>query len=66
MDALRDGSSGTAINPNDQDELAAAICRALESKAANHEGYQRFNFASFGAHLEEILSETVLNKFDFR
>ena len=55
LDALGDGVFGTAINPENGDELASAICTALNSAPANTGGAIRFKASAFTEHLEALV-----------
>jgi phosphatidylinositol alpha-1,6-mannosyltransferase len=55
LDALGDGMLGTAIDPENGDELASAICTALSTAPANANGAIRFKASAFTEHLQALV-----------
>ncbi len=56
VDALADGALGTLIDPDDRQQLAAAIIAALESRSpSNNEDVERFASSNFAEHVDEIV-----------
>ena len=60
MDPLGDGTSGFAIDPEDQGGLVSAICAALSNPANRVGGVVKFNPHAFGAHLQALASSTLI------
>ena len=58
-DPLADGMLGTTIDPENEDELAAAICAALSASRTETHDYTRFGICAFATHLQSILGSTV-------
>ena len=56
VDPLADGELGTAIDPNDEDQLVAAICTALRSSSDMSHRAVRFDALNFKRHLEALVS----------
>jgi phosphatidyl-myo-inositol dimannoside synthase len=56
VDPLADGELGTAINPDDEDQLVAAICTALRSSSDTSNRAARFDALNFKRHLEALLA----------
>jgi phosphatidylinositol alpha-1,6-mannosyltransferase len=59
LDALADGATGIAVDPEDASALAAAICAALRAPAANPKGAARFGQNAFGAHVRALVGSLV-------
>ena len=59
LDPLADGALGTIVDPEDEAELASAICAALVAGAASVEGCNRFDVRAFRGHLQAILSGSL-------
>src|SRR5262249_25265519 len=55
VDPLADGVLGTARNPEDDKELASAICTALGSVPANVDRAGRFEVQAFTEHLQALV-----------
>jgi len=53
LDPLGDGRLGVAVDPEDPDALASAICTALSTAAAKTD--TRFNFDAFSVQLDKLL-----------
>ena len=59
LDPLADGVLGTAVDPENDEELRAAISTALSASARASEGASRFNQTAFASHLQELISFLV-------
>jgi hypothetical protein len=57
----------TIIDPENEDELAAAICAALSTSRTETHDYTRFGICAFATHLQSILEVRlhVLNPAPF-
>jgi phosphatidylinositol alpha-1,6-mannosyltransferase len=55
LDPLGDGVLGTAIDPKNENELAAAICTALSTDPTNVDSAIRFKAPAFKEHLQAIV-----------
>jgi len=55
VDALGAGALGRTVDPDDPDELAAAVCASLEQPIRDSMRAQRFCFDKFCEHLEALL-----------
>jgi phosphatidyl-myo-inositol dimannoside synthase len=56
LDPLADGVLGTAVDPEDDKELASAICTALGTAPANVDRASRFKVQAFSEHLQALES----------
>ena len=56
VDPLADGELGTAIDPDDEDQLVAAICTALRRSTDISQRAVRFEALNFKRHLEALVS----------
>jgi len=55
LDPLADGVLGTAVDPEDDKELASAICTALGTAPANVDRASRFKVQAFTEHLQALV-----------
>jgi phosphatidyl-myo-inositol dimannoside synthase len=55
LDPLADGVLGTAVDPEDDKELASAICTALATAPANVDRASRFKVQAFTEHLQALV-----------
>ena len=55
LDPLADGVLGRAVDPDNQEELASAICTALSTAPANVDRASRFNVQAFTEHLQALV-----------
>jgi phosphatidylinositol alpha-1,6-mannosyltransferase len=55
LDPLADGVLGTAVDPEDDKELASAICAALGTAPANGDRASRFKAQAFTEHLQALV-----------
>jgi phosphatidylinositol alpha-1,6-mannosyltransferase len=55
LDPLADGVLGQAVNPDNREELASAICTALSTAPANADRASRFNVQAFTEHLHALV-----------
>jgi phosphatidyl-myo-inositol dimannoside synthase len=55
LDPLCDGVLGTAVDPEDDKELASAICTALATAPANVDRASRFKVQAFTEHLQALV-----------
>jgi hypothetical protein len=62
LDPLADGVLGTAIDPENGEELASAICTALRSSAAVPDHASRFNETAFSNHVRELVAVSLLGR----
>jgi phosphatidyl-myo-inositol dimannoside synthase len=60
LDPLADGVLGTAIDPDNGEQLASAICTALRSSAAMPNHASRFNATAFSDHVRELVAASLL------
>jgi len=60
-DALADGSLGTLIDPDDRDQLIAAVVATLErpNAAAPPQSSDRFAYTNFSRHVDELIKRTL-------
>jgi glycosyltransferase involved in cell wall biosynthesis len=58
LDPLGDGRFGAAVDPQDGDALASAICAALRDPVGRPERAATFGQKAFAAHLHELVAET--------
>jgi glycosyltransferase involved in cell wall biosynthesis len=56
VDPLVDGALGTAIDPDDEDQLVGAICAALRGSPDKSHRAVRFEASNFRRHLEALVS----------
>jgi phosphatidyl-myo-inositol dimannoside synthase len=56
VDPLADGELGTAIDPDDENQLVAAICTALRRSSDMSHRAVRFEALNFKRHLEALVS----------
>jgi glycosyltransferase involved in cell wall biosynthesis len=56
VDPLADGELGTALDPNDEDQLVAAIGAALRGSSDRSNRAVRFDSLNFKRHIEALLS----------
>ena len=57
-DALREGALGDAVDPEDLDELAQAICSALSRcHPVDASAVDAFRFEKYRAHVESLVGE---------
>jgi hypothetical protein len=62
LDPLADGMLGTIVDPDDDEELAAAISAALSSFAAPSERADRFNGKAFSDHLTALAASNLIDR----
>ena len=55
LDPLGDGAIGRAVDPDNREELASAICTALSTAPANADRASRFNVQGFTEHLQALV-----------
>jgi phosphatidyl-myo-inositol dimannoside synthase len=55
LDPLADGVLGIAVDPQDDKELASAICAALNTAPANVDRASRFKVQAFTEHLQTLV-----------
>jgi phosphatidyl-myo-inositol dimannoside synthase len=55
LDPLADGVLGRAVDPDNREELASAICTALSTAPANVDHASRFNVQAFTEHLHALV-----------
>jgi phosphatidylinositol alpha-1,6-mannosyltransferase len=55
LDPLKDGAAGTAVDPEDLDAIASAICGALDHPSSAPEQAATFSFTRFGDHVTGLL-----------
>jgi phosphatidyl-myo-inositol dimannoside synthase len=61
LDPLGDGVLGTAVDPEDSEELTSAICLALSSTAPkNVDRARRFNVQAFTEHLHALVRSNFI------
>jgi phosphatidyl-myo-inositol dimannoside synthase len=59
VDPLADGKLGAIIDPENGDELAAAICAALEGPMHGHSLAERFKAERFAGHLQALVQTDI-------
>jgi phosphatidylinositol alpha-1,6-mannosyltransferase len=62
LDPLGDGVRGTMVNPDNEEELALAICAALRNAQARVDRASKFGIQSFREHLEAIVQSSFISK----
>jgi hypothetical protein len=62
LDPVADGVLGTAIDPENGEELGSAICAALRSSAAGANHASRFNETAFSDYVRELVSASLLGR----
>jgi phosphatidylinositol alpha-1,6-mannosyltransferase len=63
LDPLGDGTLGLAIDPENADQLASAICAALSTHApVNPDRANRFNMPNFSEHLRALVSSDFVGR----
>jgi phosphatidyl-myo-inositol dimannoside synthase len=55
LDPIADGVLGRAVNPDNQEEIASAICTALSAAPANVDRASRFDVQAFTEHLQALV-----------
>jgi phosphatidyl-myo-inositol dimannoside synthase len=60
LDPLADGELGTAVDPDDDDELIAAISTALSNPARAMKRADRFNERAFSEHLLALVASNLV------
>jgi glycosyltransferase involved in cell wall biosynthesis len=60
IDALADGTIGTAIDPNDSEALVRAITNGLEGGGPAPSGVGRFRFENFAGHVRDLVNGHLL------
>jgi phosphatidylinositol alpha-1,6-mannosyltransferase len=60
LDPLGDGAIGRAVDPDNREELASAICTALGTAPANVDRASRFNVQGFTGHLQALFSSNFI------
>ena len=59
-DPLADGRLGCAIDPDNEKELASAICTSLSVVPAKVHRASRFNVQAFSEHLHALVGSSFL------
>ena len=60
IDALADGTVGTAVDPNDTEALVRAIRDALDGGGPDPSGVSRFRFENFAGHVRDLVNGHLL------
>jgi phosphatidylinositol alpha-1,6-mannosyltransferase len=60
LDPLADGVLGRAVNPNDEEELASAICSTLSVGPAEPVSASRFKVDAFAKHLQALICSNFI------
>ena len=61
LDPLADGVLGRIVDPENESELAVAICAALGGPAPRTDRAKRFALPAFNAHLEALIASSFAN-----
>jgi phosphatidylinositol alpha-1,6-mannosyltransferase len=60
IDALADGTIGTAIDPNDSEALVRAIINGFKGGEPDPSGVGRFRFENFAGHVRDLVNGHLL------
>jgi phosphatidylinositol alpha-1,6-mannosyltransferase len=60
LDPLADGEAGTAVDPDDIEALASAICATLRGPTTLTDGPSRFNQKAFAAHVRDLVASRIV------
>jgi phosphatidylinositol alpha-1,6-mannosyltransferase len=60
LDPLADGVLGQAVDPDNREELALAICNSLSTAPANVDCARRFSTQAFAEHLDALLKASFI------
>jgi phosphatidylinositol alpha-1,6-mannosyltransferase len=60
LDPLADGEAGTAVDPDDIEALASAICATLCGPTTLTDGPSRFNQRAFAAHVQDLVASRIV------
>ena len=61
-DPLADGELGCVVDPDNEQELMAAICATLSTNSANVDRASRFNHQAFAEHLQALVGSEFIDR----